>query len=92
MRVSLPGASHSRILLLEDIGKVWHSVSLQTEVVAAEVCADWREQEACVLCVHPQVDRKQIVRTLSHYWPSLTIVWPEDVEVTTITQEVHRGP
>lgn len=85
MRIFIPGSSHSRIQLLEDVGIVWHSVSSGTEIVAAEVCADWKEGEACVLSLHPEADRDEVAKMLAVYWPSLTIVWPEDVTVITLS-------
>jgi len=83
MRVALPGASHNRIWVLEDVGPVWGGKPVGGQVILAEICADWVEGEACVLSLHPQADRNQVEEMLSHYWPSLAIVWPEDVTVIT---------
>ena len=57
-------------------GLIW---ILDGQQQVAEVYADWDEREACVLRLRNDEDRVEVGRILGDYWPSLQIVWPEDI-------------
>jgi len=50
----------------------------------AEVYADWDEREACVLRLRSDEDRPEVARILGDYWPSLNIVWPEEITIEEV--------
>ena len=51
----------------------------------AHVCADWEEQEACIVILAPGADRQQVESQVAQFWPTLEIIWPEDLTVIEVT-------
>jgi len=55
-------------------------------ITLAWICADWDNNEACVVELAPTADRQELASIINEFWPTLAIVWPEDLIVEEVRE------
>jgi len=61
-------------------------IVLRDEHELAAVFPDWDNREACVLSLEDLSARDEVAAVLHEYWPTLSTVWPEELDVETIVE------